>query len=172
MNHFFELLKILLPSVVVFLTAYYLFRIQLQSEKEKKVWEGKKSLQKETLILRLQAYERLLLLLERIKPLSIVMRLSNNNETALSFHRQVLATVRAEFEHNIAQQLYVSKEAWELVVSAKEEILKDLNLAKEKIKDDDSALFLVKLIITESDSQNKLVFSAIDFLKNEANTLF
>lgn len=167
-----DILKSILPAVVVLLMAYLFLRYWQRKENERQFGKTKKSLRKETLLLQLQAYERLILLLERITPVSMIMRLNAGSETALNLHVQLLATVRAEFEHNIAQQLYVSDEAWNMVKKAKEGIINNLNLSKAKIKDDESALYLVNDLMKDTDQKLKDLHSAIGFLKQEASSLF
>jgi len=162
----------LLPSIVVFLTAYFVIKEFLKREDNKKLSEAKSLLSKETLMLRLQAYERMILLLERIAPASIVIRINKENLSASDFHLQLLAVIRAEYEHNIAQQLYISKEAWQIVISAKEDVVKIINLSKDRVADNDSALNLAKTILSLNQQGVNKVDSAIDFLKNEAKRLF
>ncbi|MBT4968423.1 MAG: hypothetical protein HOM80_05400, partial [Bacteroidetes bacterium] len=124
MDFMLELLKIVLPAVIVFFTAFYLIKFFLKNETDKKYIENKALVNKETILLRLQAYERLVLFLERMSPSAMVMRMNKNNLSAADFHLQLLSTVRSEFEHNLAQQLYISNESWQMLVNAKEEVIK------------------------------------------------
>ncbi len=77
-----------------------------------------------TLPLRLQAYERLILYLERISPDSLVMRMSRSNLSVAQFQNELVTSVRTEFEHNLAQQTYISSQSWEKVKSARNSIIK------------------------------------------------
>src|SRR3569832_2104516 len=98
MDDAFEILKIILPSGIVFLTTYYLVKNFLDHENRKRVVDLK--LANQTLItpIRLQAYERVILFLERINPNSMVMRL-NKTGSAVNFQSEILKTIRSEFEH-------------------------------------------------------------------------
>ena len=172
MNYFFELLKILLPAVIVFLTAFYLMRYYLSNEREKRNMEMKSAATKETIMLRLQAYERMILFLERVNPSAMVMRMNKTNVDAANFQMQLLQTIRSEFEHNIAQQLYVSNEAWQMLKNTKEEVIRQINLAKEKVSDTETAVTLSKILIANSASVSGTISSAIILLKKEASQLF
>ena len=172
MDFMLELLKIVLPAVIVFFTAFYLIKFFLKNETDKKYIENKALLNKETILLRLQAYERLVLFLERMSPSAMVMRMNKNNLSAADFHLQLLSTVRSEFEHNLAQQLYISNESWQMLVNAKEEVIKQLNLAKEKMSDTETAVVLTKTIIANSNSVRSLLVATIAMLKKEAAQLF
>jgi hypothetical protein len=84
-----------------------------------------KSIDKDTKILKLQAYERLILLANRISIPHLITRLQNDgksNSTLSATDQQLLlvSTIKEEFEHNVTQQLYVSKTAWDAVSNFKE----------------------------------------------------
>jgi hypothetical protein len=172
MDFLLELIKILLPAVIVFLTAYFLIKFFLTSEREKKIIENKALSKKETIMLRLQAYERMILFLERINPSSLVMRMNKNNLSAADLHIQLLTSIRSEFEHNLAQQLYISNESWQLVTNAKEEVVKQINMAKEKMSDTQTAVQLTKVIIANSAGVQQMISRSISLIKKEAAQLF
>jgi len=67
----------------------------------------------------LQAYERLILLMERITPDNLIMRIDSTGMNTNEFHLELLSNIRAEFDHNISQQLYVSDLVWQDVYNAK-----------------------------------------------------
>ncbi|PSR06437.1 MAG: hypothetical protein BRD49_00490, partial [Bacteroidetes bacterium SW_10_40_5] len=127
MQYLLELLKILLPSVVVFLTAYYLINNFLETQQKNKMLELQLSNKQTILPVRLQAYERVLLLLERISPENIVMRIRKPDMTAADLQVALVNEVRNEFDHNLSQQLYLSDDAWYMVKSAKEEVIRIIN---------------------------------------------
>ena len=105
----FQILLVLLPSVVVFLTAFYLIRQFLGGRTAEAnnlhLADIKKEDHKQLLPVRLQAYERLTLFLERIKPGPLVLRVHKSNMTSRMLQSELTATVREEFEHNITQQI-------------------------------------------------------------------
>jgi hypothetical protein len=119
-NYFYDLLKIILPALIVAGAIYFLFKKFLETEQQRRLIELRLESNKTTLPLRLQAYERIVLFLERISP---------NNSTAPEFHRLLQQEIRAEYEHNLSQQLYLSADAWTVVKEAKENVLTMVNRA-------------------------------------------
>ncbi|NOR87424.1 MAG: hypothetical protein GQ527_07430 [Bacteroidales bacterium] len=169
---FLEILKYTLPSVVVFLTAYFLLKQQNERElaiKDKEVENDHKKLNNEILLpIRLQAYERLILFLERIHPHQLIIRHSNPSYSSFQFQTQLIKAIRDEFEHNLSQQLYVSEESWRLVQKAKEECIKQINFAASKLDSQASSKDLGSLVIQSFASISPNPFSlAIGQMKTE-----
>lgn len=176
-DQWFQVLLALLPSVVVFLTAYYLFRQFLWSkhrgQQEQVMAEFKREDRKHTLPLRLQAYERLSLFLERIAPGPLVFRVHKHSMDARMLHAELLATVREEFEHNVTQQLYVSDRAWQQVKMAKEETLRIFNIAYEQTGDNPNGTALSQRIFETAAKLSHLpTQEALLTLKEEVRKLF
>ena len=173
MDIIFELLKIALPAIVVFLTAYLVIRSFLES-KEKNEWiKLKRETKPQILPVRLQAYERVILLLERLHPNNLVNRVRESNMTAADLQVALIKDIRGEYDHNLSQQLYVSEDAWLLVRNAKEEIIKLINLCYGQVKPDDSAMELSRVIInTVMKSESSPTDYAIRYVKQEAQELF
>jgi 6-phosphogluconate dehydrogenase len=149
MNQVLEVLKYLLPSLVVFITAYALIRMFLDDIKNKPQPAVKENdapdlltieTHKALLPLKLQAYERIILYLERINPESLIMRNHRSGMTALDIQRELLKNIREEFEHNHSQQLYLNPETWDAVRNAKEEMTKLVKLAGTQVEISTSAL--------------------------------
>ena len=128
-TYVFDLLKIILPALIVAGAIYFLFQQFLDKEQQRRLIELRLDSSKATLPLRLQAYERIVLFLERISPNNILVRLSSGGITAPEFHRLLQQEIRAEYEHNLAQQLYLSPDAWTAVKEAKETVLTMVNRA-------------------------------------------
>lgn len=150
-----EILKYTLPSVVVFLTAYFIFKEQNNKEVElDKLEHQKKVLEKtrETLLpVKMQAYERLMLLLQRIHPNQLVIRNSRPGQNAVQLQAALIKSVRDEFEHNMSQQLYVTDKSWQKVSNAKEECLKQINFATSKLNSEAKGNELGALLINNFD---------------------
>ncbi|PJJ59029.1 DUF7935 family protein [Hymenobacter chitinivorans] len=127
--YIFELLKIILPALLVAGSLFYLIQNYLEKEQQRRLIELRLENSKTTLPLRLQAYERVTLLLERITPNNLLVRLSSAGQTASEYHRLLMTEIRAEYEHNLSQQLYMSPETWEQVKQSKENILTMINKA-------------------------------------------
>jgi sortase (surface protein transpeptidase) len=71
--------------------------------------------------LQLQAYERLIILVERIGLGNIIGRLSANDLSAQQFQSSLIQNIKQEYEYNVSQQLYVSPTAWDAVKNLKEQ---------------------------------------------------
>ena len=111
-----------------------------------KAIEAKLQSQKDIIPLRLQAYERLTVFLERISLNNLLGRVYQPGLTVREFHLELLSSIRAEFEHNISQQIYVSQEVWNSVRSAREEIVKIINTAASSIDPNAKGAELSKII--------------------------
>lgn len=148
MNQLLEVFKYILPSLVVFITAYTLIRLFLDDVKNKvqppKENNAPDLLKIEThkalLPLKLQAYERITLYLERISPESLIMRNHRSGMTSLDIQRELLKNIREEFDHNLSQQIYLNATSWEAVRNAKEEMTKLVKFAGTQVETSTSAL--------------------------------
>ena len=114
MNVFSYVLVALIPSVALIIVVY-LFLKKFNDEKIKVLQlQIKQERTKFFLEPRLDAYQRIVLLLERITPANLIMRVHNPKSSANEMHTQLLSTIRREFDHNVAQQIYISAAAWEM----------------------------------------------------------
>jgi len=143
----FELLKLLLPSLLVFLAGYLAIERLLRAESNRRKAEIAVDRQKISTPIRLQAYERLVLYLERISPESLLIRVNQPNLTAKKLQSNLLTNIRTEWEHNLSQQLYISNKAWSIVKNAKENVIKLINTCSDKIEGDKPSILLSKIIL-------------------------
>ena len=173
MEQFAEILKYILPSLVVFITVFYLFKLQLQSEEKRKILQLKQDSKNIITPLRLQAYERIILYLERINPSSIVVRLNNPALNVTQFQMMLLSTVRSEFDHNLSQQLYISSFGWSVIKNAKEEVVKLVNLAAAKVAPDaPSSELASKIFEVLVETQQNPTDYALEVVKKEISIYF
>jgi len=173
MEPFTLLLIAVLPSVVVFLTAFYLIRQFLQARQGERMADQRKDDRRHTLPLRLQAYERLVLFLERIAPGGLVLRVHKSNMTARMLHAELTATIREEYEHNVTQQVYISDKAWARVKQAKEETIRLINIAYEGCPDQAPGTELSQRVFeTASRLSHMPSQEAVLVLKEEVRRLF
>ncbi|MGD0710151.1 MAG: hypothetical protein ABR968_03145 [Bacteroidales bacterium] len=172
MNDFLEILKYILPSLVVFAAAYYLIKLFLDNEQKKRTTDIKMAGYKIITPIRLQAYERLVLFLERISPESLVMRIHKPELTGLQLQTQLIIAIREEFEHNLSQQVYISSQAWEMIKNAKEDMVKLINTAAARLTDKASATDLSQKIFELALSDKLVARTALEFLKNEIRVVF
>lgn len=168
-----EILKIVLPSVVVFLTAYLIIRSFFERQEKQEELKLQQQAQDHVLPARLQAYERVILFLERIHPDNLISRVRENDMTAADLQVALLKDIRAEYNHNLSQQLYLTNDAWILVRNAKEEMIKLINLSYGQVKPDDKAMELTRVIINSlMQGEKSPTEPAIRYIKEEAQTLF
>ena len=168
-----EILMCTLPALFVFLAAYLVMSKMIKSEQLRLKAETVLNNQKYITPIRLQAYERMVLLLERISPQSLIMRTQRPNITNQELQSALLKTIRTEFEHNMAHQLYISDKAWEMVRMAKEDCIKFINQTALQTKPDDNSLQLCKLVLEKLlDRDLDPTTKAINYLKEEIRTLF
>jgi hypothetical protein len=123
--------------------------------------------------IRLQAYERIVLLLERITPSNLLLRVSGSGHTASDYHRMLLSEIRNEFSHNMSQQVYMSEQAWQQVKHAREEVVNLINRTYQEMPDKSKGTDLAKKILesilaTETDPTAR----AISFVKQEIAQVF
>ena len=129
--------------------------------------------QKHLFPLKVQAYERIVLFMERIEPSSLVMRVKTNTMKANELHGALLHNIREEYEHNVAQQIYISDNAWNLVKQAKEETIRIVNMAANSMESSATAneltrdIFEKMMVLPQSPSQ-----IALDYLKQEIKKFF
>ena len=168
-----EILKITIPALVVFIAVYFVLKKVLENETEKRMLELKREKANDFTPLRLQAYERLILLLERISPNNMVLRVHKKGMSARFFQLELIKTIRAEYEHNLTQQLYVSSSSWRIVTGAKEEMLKLVSLAASGLEKEATAEDLSAVLIKNTaEVQNLPTKVAIEFLKKEVRKMF
>ncbi len=164
---------IAVPSIVVFLTAYLILKNFTDKELYKKRYEIKMKNQSLITPIRLQAYERITLFLERIEANSLIMRIQTPTMTVKQLHAELLSNIRVEFEHNLSQQIYISQPAWEVVKSAKENTVKIINSAMDEVKPDDKAMELSKVIFSKIIEAGKSPTRiAVEFIKKEVANYF
>lgn len=159
----------LLPAVIVFLTAYIFFHNMRKDQRDFQSASMKIELMKQSLPLQLKAYERLTIMLERITPSNLVMRVNIGSMNGAKLQLELLKAIREEFEHNISMQVYVSNGSWEMTKVAKEETLQLIKIAATKVGPEGSSMQLSKEIFDlENKTGNSAIKQAINALRNEA----
>lgn len=150
MDAFIELIKILVPASVVLYAAYLLVRAFIQKEIELRKLEVRSRAIETILPNRLQAYERMVLFLERMSPQNLLVRLSTSGMPAREFHQLLLSEIRNEYNHNVSQQVYISQPVWELIKNAKEDLIVSINDAASEMNLESTSLDLSKKIFEKS----------------------
>lgn len=171
----------IIPAAAFFGAAYYFTNKWTEVQKDKLKLEAsrnqqplsqpvKENLSKHFLPMQVDAYQRLVLFLERIAPHNMVMRLNNPGLPAGAFQAKLLEAIREEYEHNLAQQIFVSPEAWRMTANSKEEVLKIINMAATRLQPTSMATDLARSIFEiTAQLEKQPTETAIGFLKEELN---
>lgn len=147
MDAVIEFGKILIPASIVLYAAYLLVRSFLAKEIELKKLEVRGKSIETILPLRIQAYERITLFLERISPQNLLIRLNPGPVPAKEFQQILLYEIRNEFNHNVSQQVFMSEAVWEMVKNAKEDLTVTINDAANELGPEASSLDLSKKVV-------------------------
>lgn len=166
-----EIVRYTVPSLTVFGVVYYLMTKQenfrLRNESIKLREEQRKSQS----LYQLQAYERLIMLCERIDPMNLYLRLNVSEMSVKQLESSMLIAIRQEVEHNWTQQLFVSPELWKIVMLSSNQVAHMVSHAAEKLNDNEPASSLIALISNmENELGNSPLFTAKNAIKNEFET--
>ena len=166
-----EILAYTLPSLITGVVAYFLFDSHFKDQQNTRRWLLQKDNQAATLPLRLQAYERMTLFMERINPSQLLVRITPHSEDKNEYQNFVIAQIEQEFEHNMTQQIYISDECWSIIVTAKNATIQMVRLAarNEKVTDANS---LRQIIISDLLEKPSPSSAALAFIKTEVGQLW
>lgn len=166
-----ELISYSLPTLIMAFVAYSFFELYTKNENAKRQYLLQKESKPDTLSLRLQAYERMTLFLERINPSQLLVRISPISENKIDYQNFVIAQIEQEYEHNLTQQIYISDECWSTITTAKNATIQMILLAakNEKIND---AHQLREFILNDLLTKQSPSSVALAFLKNEVSQLW
>lgn len=169
MDIFLEILKYLAPALLMLLLTYLMLSSFTENEENRRRYYLKKETQKQSLPIRMQAYERVTLFLERITPNSLLVRTPSKGLTAVEYQSLLLKTIRSEFEYNLSQQIYMSEDAWQMVVTAKSATVSIINKTASTLEAGASGADLSRKILEHAMSLGTFpTKNAIHFLKTEA----
>ncbi|MFD2248253.1 hypothetical protein [Pontibacter ruber] len=168
-----DILKITIPALIVAGAMYLLVKKYLDKEQRVRILELRMKSAETVLPIRLQAYERIVLLLERITPSNLLLRVSGSGHSAADYHRMLLTEIRNEFNHNLSQQVYMTEQAWQQVKQAREEVVNLINKSFQSMEDKSKGTDLAKrtlenILASEVDPTAR----AISFLKQEIGQVF
>lgn len=167
-NVIVDILKFIIPSVIVFSATYIMMRQFFEEDYKKKLLELKEKNTGLITPIKLQAYERLTILLERIAPDNLIMMLSQPRQSATELRTQIINQVSEEFNHNISQQIYISSQAWELIKIIRENVLFIVDDSYKSLPENAKGTDLGKAILKELMNQkNHPTRGGIEFLKKE-----
>ncbi len=167
-----EIVKVTVPALIVFLTVYHLMKQFMQKEVALKNLEIRQNHQSSTIPMRLQAYERLSLFLERIGIPGMMLRVQEEGMSASQMRLALMVAIQREFEHNITQQVYVSDQLWSIISLAREDVMRTITTVYEQTNPNDSAQeFGKKLVKFISERGNNPLETAQSAIKKEAGLI-
>lgn len=169
LDRILELLSYTIPSAVTGLVAYYFFVNHTKNEEQKLKLSILKENQKLSLPIRLQAYERMTLFLERINPSNLIVRIPSVNNDKKAYAVSIVNSIEQEFEHNLAQQIYVSNECWNVIITAKNTTIQlihkiaatDTITSAQELKEE-----VLKTVVNKSSPST----TALAYVKNEVKS--
>ena len=170
-NKIIEILAYTIPSIITGSVAYYLFNSYFKDQQNTRRWLLQKDAQKDALPIRLQAYERMSLFLERININKIVVRVTPISDDKNHYENYIIAQIEQEFEHNLTQQIYISNECWMMILTAKNATIQMIKIANQSAIVN-NANDLRELILNEMLEKQSPSNAALAFIKNEVSILF
>lgn len=173
MEYITYIIVALIPASAIALVVYIFLKKNNEREFTNANLQLRRERQKFFLEPRADAYQRVVLLMERISLNNLIMRLHNSNKNAIIFQTELLNNIRNEYDHNVAQQIFISVPLWDLINKSKEETIKIINVAARQMDKDATALDLsgkIFEIIGELDELPTEI--ALKALKKEFQKLF
>lgn len=168
-----EIAKYVIPSVVVVIGTSVIVKRFLITETERKRLAIFHEGMSKTMMLRLQAYERLSIFVERIHPRSLISRLYQGGMTNAQLQLVMIQNIQAEYEHNLSQQIYVSTEVWRTISSVKEQEMAMVNTIGAQLNPDGPAKELTMRIMDYLVTVETVtpVEIALEMINNEAKLI-
>lgn len=168
-----EVLKYIIPSLVVLGVVHFLLKNFFDNEFLRRKMELKIENSKMITPLKLQAYERIVILMERMSPNNLIFRVSTPGISATQLKILLIEDINNEFNHNVSQQVYVSSQAWQMVRIAKEEMINIVNTAYSSLGPNAVGLDLSKRVFEVMMKMDNIPTNkALDFLRKEFHLLF
>ena len=166
-----EIITYTLPSFITAGIAFLMLKKFFSNEENKRKFELLRENQKQALPIRLQAYERLVLLLERIHPAQLLIRVAPTSSSKDDYATLLSHNIQTEFEHNLTQQIYVSAATWEIILKAKNSTVQLIrkNALLESNVDAQQMREAIMLELTENEAPSHI---AILYLKEELKRVF
>jgi len=166
-----DLFLFTIPSLITGLIAYHFFKEHTKNEDGRRRYLLKKDLQVSALPVRLQAYERLSLFLERISPSKLLIRIPVNSLSKVDYESLLIQTIEQEIEHNLSQQIYISDKCWSIISAAKNATIQLIRKAS-MLEKTDTANKLREVILTEMMDRRAPSDAALSFIKEEVSDLW
>jgi hypothetical protein len=167
------MLKYILPATIVFLTVNFLLKSFFENEYQRRNMSIRAETSKLVTPIKLQAYERLVILLERMTPNSLIFRVTKPGISASQLKIELIADINSEFNHNVSQQIYVSPQAWQMVRIAKEEMINIINTSFSRLGPNAVGIDLSKAVFeTMIEMESIPTQKALEYIRKEFHIIF
>jgi len=167
----FEVFLYAVPSLITGMIAYYFFKEHVKNEDGRRRYLLHKDLQVNAMPVRLQAYERMVLFLERITPSKLLIRVKPTSDNENDYESFLIANIEQEFEHNLSQQIYISDECWNIIVAAKNATIQLIRKAG-LLEKTGTANKLREVILTEMMEKLAPSDAALSYIKKEVSEMW
>jgi hypothetical protein len=172
MESIIDFIKIIAPAALVLYGMFLTFSAFVRKEIEYKKLDIRDKKLTEFVMIRLQAYERMCIFMERISPENLILRVREPKHTVSQLQELLLAVIREEYGYNLSQQIYISDKAWVLIRSAMEDVLMVISAASQNVDANAPGIELAKAIL--EDIRNREVSPitpALELMKKEVREL-
>lgn len=167
----FEVFLYAVPALITGMIAYYFFKEHTKNEDGRRRFLLHKDMQINAMPLRLQAYERMALFLERISPSKLLIRVGPMSSNKESYETLLIQSIEQEFEHNLSQQIYISDDCWNIINAAKNATIQLIRKAA-LLEKTDTANKLREVILTEMMEKRAPSDAALSFIKQEVSDMW
>ncbi|MFN0032756.1 MAG: hypothetical protein ACKVOR_11405 [Flavobacteriales bacterium] len=172
-HHFFWAITKAVVFISVIILAVALFKMWLRHRERHWAFILRQDNNRALAPLKISAYERIVVMLERMSPQSLVLRHQNYSASASFLQLELVKALREEFEHNVSLQMYVSAECWDKVKQAKEEINELIKVAFTKVRPESSAVDLtIEIMKLDTVTGNSAVKDALLAIRMEMARYF
>ena len=167
-----KIFTILLVAAIIAFTVYHLIKMYFNTQYNLRAFETQHKYADQSVPLKLQAYERLIIMIERISVPNLISRLATKNMRAEELINTLMIGVNQEYEFNLTQQLYISDNLWKIIKLSKDEVLAGIHEATQDVDPNSSgAEASHKLLQYFSNSSADILAKARLAIKDEANII-
>ncbi|MEO6346415.1 MAG: hypothetical protein ABIO60_00765 [Aquaticitalea sp.] len=166
-----DLFLFAIPALITGLIAYYFFKEHTKNEDGRRRYLLHKDMQVNAMPLRLQAYERMAIFLERITPSKLLIRVVPTSSNKEDYESLLIASIEQEFEHNLSQQIYLSDDCWNIIAAAKNATIQLIRKAS-LLEKTATANKLREVVLTEMMEKRAPSDAALSFIKQEVSEIW
>lgn len=166
-----DLILYAIPALITGIIAYYFFKEHTKNEDGRRRFLLHKDMQVNAMPLRLQAYERMALFLERITPNKLLVRIVPTSSNKEDYEALLIATIEQEYEHNLSQQIYLSDQCWGIISAAKNATIQLIRKAS-LLEKTDTANKLREVVLTEMMDRRAPSDAALSYIKQEVSEMW